>query len=593
MRLPRYAAPLPFSGRWQVALGILLTGLWLILALDGAFRLSPTMDETTHLPAGLTSLTHGDHRFNPEHPPLVKFLSALPPYFLLRPPVIFDPGNGPYSAFVEGNQWVWGHIVLYYSSIPAMELISLGRLAPITLGLLGGLLTLWLAYHLSGRNPTAALLAMILLLFYPEYLGHARYITFDVPVILALTILAAVGILWYKKPSRSSYVFFLLALAALPLIKLPVLVAAAIIGLTIFAWVLISKPRLALPLVFLGTGALFTQAILYWTFAGFRFDLPAPDLPPLTGFVPYLTPRSDATGLFPTIINWIDTQRLLPRIALAPWNHLEANQARFSYLLGEYQVGGWPHYFAVTTLVKSTPTQLLLLPPAIIAAIQIFRRGSSHRRLLLLLLILPALVLLLLTVQSHLNIGHRHILFIYLPWSVLGGVALAHLIRHRSWGRWLALALIGFHLTEALRTHPHQATYFNLIGGNTPARGIEWVGDSNADWGQDLAIAANIIRQKNLGPVNLAIFGTNLPDAYGILQYRFILKNYEWSLGMPEPQPPNPQWWSVVSVVSRDFAKSQHPGFFNRPHDFAINSLLFYRPLAIRRSPAPAPLANP
>src|SRR3990167_6792731 len=46
---------------------------------------SATMDELAHIPAGYSYLSERDYRLNPEHPPLIKDLSAIIPYFTFRP----------------------------------------------------------------------------------------------------------------------------------------------------------------------------------------------------------------------------------------------------------------------------------------------------------------------------------------------------------------------------------------------------------------------------------------------------------------------------------------------------------------------------
>ena len=43
---------------------------------------SLTMDELAHLPAGYSYLTQKDMRINPEHPPLIKDLAAVPLLFI-------------------------------------------------------------------------------------------------------------------------------------------------------------------------------------------------------------------------------------------------------------------------------------------------------------------------------------------------------------------------------------------------------------------------------------------------------------------------------------------------------------------------------
>src|SRR5712672_625478 len=51
---------------------------FIVLALGDLLTTSPTYDETVHLVAGYSYLITHDYRLNPEHPPLVKMIAALP-----------------------------------------------------------------------------------------------------------------------------------------------------------------------------------------------------------------------------------------------------------------------------------------------------------------------------------------------------------------------------------------------------------------------------------------------------------------------------------------------------------------------------------
>ena len=55
---------------------------------------SPTYDEVAHLPAGYSYLHWDDYRLNPEHPPLVKKLAALPLLWRTSWPAKVDLQNG-------------------------------------------------------------------------------------------------------------------------------------------------------------------------------------------------------------------------------------------------------------------------------------------------------------------------------------------------------------------------------------------------------------------------------------------------------------------------------------------------------------------
>ncbi|PIQ92037.1 MAG: hypothetical protein COV69_03970 [Parcubacteria group bacterium CG11_big_fil_rev_8_21_14_0_20_39_14] len=60
--------------------GILLL-LMALFTIPSAADDSATCDEITHITAGYSYLTQKDMRLNPEHPPLIKDLAALPLLF--------------------------------------------------------------------------------------------------------------------------------------------------------------------------------------------------------------------------------------------------------------------------------------------------------------------------------------------------------------------------------------------------------------------------------------------------------------------------------------------------------------------------------
>src|SRR5207244_73599 len=80
-----------------------------------------TFDDGPHLPAGYTYLKLGDHRLNPEHPPLVKTLAALPLLFM---DVTIKPDD---EAWALRRQWEFGKRFLYRWN-DADRLLFWGRL---------------------------------------------------------------------------------------------------------------------------------------------------------------------------------------------------------------------------------------------------------------------------------------------------------------------------------------------------------------------------------------------------------------------------------------------------------------------------------
>ena len=108
-----------------LALGIAVHGGLALHTMSGN---SATFDEGAHLPAGYTHLTLGDHRLNPEQPPLVKLLSAA----ALRP--VQPEGDTDDLAWRTSRQWEFGRRFLYVWN-DGDRLLFLGRLPVLALTL--------------------------------------------------------------------------------------------------------------------------------------------------------------------------------------------------------------------------------------------------------------------------------------------------------------------------------------------------------------------------------------------------------------------------------------------------------------------------
>ncbi len=92
---------------WKMVSGIicLLLVIWAQMTLT-ARRNSITWDEDDHLYAGFMSWKTGDFEINPEHPPPVKLVSALP---LLNMNLNVPVTQGrffKYEGFLGGPNWI-------------------------------------------------------------------------------------------------------------------------------------------------------------------------------------------------------------------------------------------------------------------------------------------------------------------------------------------------------------------------------------------------------------------------------------------------------------------------------------------------------
>jgi len=148
----------------------------LIELIVPAYQQSATFDEGCHTLAGYTYWTKGDFGINPENPPLVKLLAAVP---LLAMPLRYSP---PPQIFFKVSCLAGGKQFLYSNNADAM--LFRARMAAAMLTLLTGLLVLAAAAEMFA--PTVGLLALILFVFEPNLIAHGSLVTTDMGMTLFL-----------------------------------------------------------------------------------------------------------------------------------------------------------------------------------------------------------------------------------------------------------------------------------------------------------------------------------------------------------------------------------------------------------------------
>ena len=89
---------------------------------------SQTADEAAHMVVGYSYWRHGEQRLNPDYPPLLRALFAVPVYLWYRP--ILDP----VPASRKDDIWRIGRDFLYTTSDPGDRLLSVARLPNLVLG---------------------------------------------------------------------------------------------------------------------------------------------------------------------------------------------------------------------------------------------------------------------------------------------------------------------------------------------------------------------------------------------------------------------------------------------------------------------------
>jgi hypothetical protein len=500
-----------------LALGL---SLYVGLAVSSLRQSAATYDEGAHLPAGYSYLVTGDHRLNPEHPPLAKLLAAAP--LLLLRDVSFKADD---QAWASGRQWELGKRFLYRWN-DADRLLFWARLPMVALG--AGLCAAVFLWSRARFGFAAAALAGLLAILSPDVLAHGRLVTTDVAMALSyfLSVASFEALLRRATWSRLGLAGLAAAAAAASKFSAPVLVPV-LAGLAILT-VLSPEP------IFVAFGpterkldrgwprakaaALLLLAIglVAWLglWASYGFVRPLSSDPAVRAELLASTLRDEGETSVARTALVAERWGLLPeayvRGFLFTYRHAES---RPTFLLGQLSDQGFPYFFLVTFALK-TPIPLILL-----LALSVATTWRSTRWSVDAFLWLPIAGYLLLTQARGLNIGHRHLLPIYPFLFVAAGRVAARAWPGSGAGRrplqLAVLALAAWYAVGTLRVHPHYLAYFNEIAGG-PDGGYHCLVDSSLDWGQDLKGLRPWLGSHGVAHVKLSYFGSADPAYYGL-----------------------------------------------------------------------------
>jgi hypothetical protein len=107
--------------------------------------------------------------------------------------------------------------------------------------------------------------------------------------------------------------------------------------------------------------------------------------------------------------------------------------------------------------------------------------------------------------MGHINIGVRHVLPVYLGFSVIAAAGLLQLVRWRQWAGGVAAILVAWMALTGILHHPDYLPYFNELVGDPESVLV----DSDYDWGQDLKRAAVRLKQLGATSVNWGYVGAS------------------------------------------------------------------------------------
>ena len=460
-----------------------------------------TVDEPAHFACGLEWLDKGVYRYETQHPPLARVAGAFLPYLAgVR-------SHGAQSRDQEG-------VLDLYTGDQYDRTLSLARL--------GILPFFWLAalvVFVWGRRYFGDLVAVVaagLFTFLPPVLAHAGLATTDMPLTAFVGASFLAGLLWVETPNLRYSLLFGVCTGLAVLSKFSSLLFLPAAFATALVWYFCSErpgaglvARSAMRRVLPFGLAVATGVLVIW--AGYRFSY---------GKVDFTAIKLPAPELFDGIKTVL--------------YHNEKGHK--SYLLGRVNDHGWLYYYPVVLGVKTPLAFLALLFFG--SAICLKQRRKNPASWLPLAF---SLGILFFALFSRINIGVRHILPVYMGFSIVaavGAVRMLEMVRPGGWAAWtLGLSVLWIMASSAI-AHPDYIPYMNELAGSEREKVLI---DSDLDWGQDMKRLAKRLRE--VGAREVAF-------------NPFIIDYLEAKQGFPRinpmsPDAPSPGWNAASLTVMK------------------------------------------
>lgn len=493
MRVSKTTKPAnpPFLNRHSLAIAILFAAIGVARIVGSYSAVFFTNDEFGHFASGLEYVANHVYRYDLEHPPLARVLAAGIPYLAGA-----RPAGQPDRSFEAQT-------VLVRSGNPD-HMVALARAGMLPFFVLACAVVYFWCRHYFGNSTAAAATALFTLL--PPVLAHAGLVTTDMALTAGLGAAFLALTLWAESPTwkRTWILGFALAFAALTkFTALPYLPASTLLALTVY--LALEWPGVAglKGLARERAPKLFAAAVLgsFLIWAGYGFSY---------GYVSGWDLHLPAPEFFNGILTVVGHN----------------NQGHAAYLLGEYSPTGWWYYFPVVLTVK-TPLGFLLL-----AGLGLWVCWRKRTKACYWLPVAFLAGVLLPAMYGNINIGVRHVLPVYVGFSILAAMGLLRLAR---WSPVPAAAVFVWIGVSGALAHPNYIPYFNELA---PAEREKVLVDSDLDWGQDFERLARRLHELGVTHIHMGSMLHPDPD--------FL----NWT-GLPPIEPINPvvraEGWTVVS----------------------------------------------
>ena len=516
---------MPNRSTYIIAAILILTTFF--LALFSIQEETFTFDETAHVGAGFSYLTKKDMRLNPEHPPLIKNISAFPLLFL----DLNFPGDHPSWTQEEPPQWWFqfdfANQFLYHSGNNPDKILFWSRIPMIlVLVFLAWFIFFW-AKEMFGNK--TALLSLFLFSFSPTFLAHGRLVTTDIAAALGTVLATYFWLKFLKNPAKKNIISAGLIFGLTMLFKFSLILLVPFFALLTLVYIWI-KPKEELSLsklnyLFLSLMVIIVGMVLI-VFPVYQFHTLNYPAQRQIRDTQYLITNTSLPRLWQELNIWMANQPILgPFSQYFLGLSLAINRSatgHTTYFLGEVSASGWTSYFPVVYLIKEPlPLHILTLIALCYLAFKMkklfwvntfsriknwIKNNFSQFAMLLFLGIYW-----LTSLTSELNIGVRHLLPTFPFTFFLVSAATIHLFNSLKPSiKPYALTILGILLFwqafSVFSIYPHFLAYANeVIGG--PDNLHLYAVDSNLDWGQDLKRLKKWLDENKIDKIYLDYFG--------------------------------------------------------------------------------------
>ncbi|MDP2934702.1 MAG: glycosyltransferase family 39 protein [bacterium] len=494
------------SSKLPPILAIALIGLMLTLAIISLRQESAIMDEVAHIPAGYSYLTQRDMRLNPEHPPLLKDLSAIPLLFMRD---IKFPSELKSWKDEINSQWDFGFNFLYNSGNNADKIIFWARIPMLLLLILTGFILYKWTKELYGKWP--ALMAIFLFSFAPTFIAHGRYVTTDVGAAFGFFISIYFFVKYVQNQTTKNLIFSGIFFGVAQLIKFSLFLLIPYFGLMIFIWVyakakeqgsgfwkLLINRGVKLIIIFV-IGYLLVYPVYLFHVSGYPAEKQISDTEFASSHFPFKPAQKAIVWMVERPVFRSYAQYFLGLAMVFQ----RATGGNTTFFLGEVTNKGWKSYFPIAYAIKPPlALHILTIIALLFVAWQCKKplfRGLYDRTVKSFKDRFPEWAMLFFlavfwasSLTSNLNIGVRHILptfpFVYILISGQFKKIFDYIKDKkflRTTGYLLVAFLLAWYAFSSLSVFPYYLTHFNeLVGG--AKNGYKYITDSNLDWGQDL-----------------------------------------------------------------------------------------------------------